>query len=96
MANGKPRLPRRWVFHKQACRAPHSCARIRDCPHHYSASESLYPDLEEGLEEAYGLDSAYVVDISAHDAGVAQILGVAAARCLSSEFKGGPVLGVTV
>ena len=57
--------------------------------------EGLYPDLEEGLEEAYGLDSAYVVDISAHEEGVAQILGVAAARCLSSEFKGGPVLGVT-
>lgn len=57
--------------------------------------EGLYPDLEEGLVEAYGLDAAYVVDLSSNEEGVSHILGTAAARCLSDEFKGGPVLGLT-
>ena len=57
--------------------------------------EGLYPDLEEGLIEAYGLDAAYVVDIDPTEEGIAQILGAAAARCLSSAFEGGPVLGFT-
>jgi len=55
----------------------------------------LYPDLEDGLAEAYGLDSVYVVDIGTTEDGVAQILGAAAARCLSRELDGGPVLGFT-
>ena len=57
--------------------------------------EGLYPGLEDGLMEAYGLDAAYVVDISASEVGVAHVLGAAAAACLSSEFKSGPVLGFT-
>ena len=57
--------------------------------------EGLYPGLEDGLMEAYGLDAAYVVDISASEVGVAQVLGAAAAACLSGEFKNGPVLGFT-
>jgi DNA-binding transcriptional regulator LsrR (DeoR family) len=57
--------------------------------------EGLYPDLEEGLVEAYGLDAAYVVDIDPTEDGIAQILGAAAARCLSGAFEGGPVLGFT-
>ncbi len=57
--------------------------------------EGLYPGLEDGLMEAYGLDAAYVVDISASEVGVAHVLGAAAAACLSSEFKCGPVLGLT-
>jgi DNA-binding transcriptional regulator LsrR (DeoR family) len=57
--------------------------------------EGLYPDLEDGLIEAYGLDAAYVVDIGSTEDGIAQILGAAAARCLNGEFDGGPVLGFT-
>ncbi len=57
--------------------------------------EGLYPDLEEALIEAYGLDAAYVVDVDPAGEGVAQILGAAAARCLTDVFEGGPVLGFT-
>jgi DNA-binding transcriptional regulator LsrR (DeoR family) len=57
--------------------------------------EGLYPELEDGLAAAYGLQAVYVVDITARESGVELILGAAAARCLSTEFKGGPVLGLT-
>ena len=57
--------------------------------------EGLYPDLEDDLVEAYGLDSAYVVDVGSSDNGIAQILGAAAARCLGHEFDAGPVIGFT-
>ena len=57
--------------------------------------EGLYPDLEDGLIAAYGLDAAYVIDIGSTEDGIAQILGAAAARCLTDVFNGGPVLGFT-
>jgi DNA-binding transcriptional regulator LsrR (DeoR family) len=57
--------------------------------------EGLYPDLEDGLIEAYGLEAVYVIDIGSTEDGIAQILGAAAARCLSDIFDGGPVLGFT-
>lgn len=57
--------------------------------------EGLYPDLEEGLVARYGLDAAYVVDVDPAEDGIAQVLGAAAARCLSNVFEGGPVLGFT-
>lgn len=57
--------------------------------------EGLYPGLEDGLMETYGLDAAYVVDISVDEPDVAHVLGAAAADCLSNEFKGGPVFGLT-
>lgn len=57
--------------------------------------EGLYPDLEDGLIAAYGLDAAYVIDIGSTENGIAQILGAAAARCLTDVFDGGPVLGFT-
>ncbi|HRX35339.1 MAG TPA: sugar-binding domain-containing protein [Aestuariivirga sp.] len=57
--------------------------------------EGLYPDLEEGLLEAFGLDAAYVVDIEGPEDDIPQILGAAAARCLSTALDGGPVLGFT-
>lgn len=57
--------------------------------------EGLYPELEDGLAEAYGLQAVYVVDITARESGVELILGAAAARCLSTEFDGGPILGLT-
>lgn len=57
--------------------------------------EGLYPDLEDGLIESYGLDAAYVIDIGSTEDGIAQILGAAAARCLTDGFNGGPVLGFT-
>ena len=57
--------------------------------------EGLYPDLEEGLLDSFGLDAAYVVDIEPDEEGIAQILGAAAARCLGDSFAQGPVLGFT-
>jgi DNA-binding transcriptional regulator LsrR (DeoR family) len=57
--------------------------------------EGLYPDLEEGLAEAYGLDAVHVVDISSSEEGIAHVLGTAAARCLEDEFDKGPVVGFT-
>lgn len=57
--------------------------------------EGLYPDLEDGLIEAFGLDAAYVIDIGSAEEGISQILGAAAARCLTDVFAGGPVLGFT-
>lgn len=57
--------------------------------------EGLYPDLEEGLAAVYGLQAAYVVDISARENGLEQVLGAASAQCLSKELSGGPVLGLT-
>jgi DNA-binding transcriptional regulator LsrR (DeoR family) len=57
--------------------------------------EGLYPELEDGLAAAYGLQAVYVVDITARESGVELILGAAAARCLATELKGGPVLGLT-
>ena len=57
--------------------------------------EGLYPDLEDGLSEAFGLDAVYVVDVGANEDGIPQVLGAAAARCLSGAFDGGPVLGFT-
>ena len=57
--------------------------------------EGLYPDLEDGLAKAFGLDAAYVVDISSSEAGVAHVLGTAAAQCLVGEFNNGPVVGFT-
>ncbi len=57
--------------------------------------DGLYPDLEDGLIESYGLDAAYVVDISASEVGMVHVLGTAAADCLAHEFNGGFVLGFT-
>ncbi len=57
--------------------------------------DGLYPDLEDGLMDAYGLDGVYVVDISSSEVGIAHVLGAAAAGCLANEFKSGPVLGFT-
>ena len=57
--------------------------------------EGLYPELEDRLAEAYGLRAVYVVDITAREGGVELLLGASAARCLSAELQGGPILGLT-
>ena len=57
--------------------------------------EGLYPELEERLAAAYALDAVYVVDMTARESGIELILGAAAARYLSAELEGGPVLGLT-
>ena len=57
--------------------------------------EGLYPDIEDGLIAAYGLEAAYVIDIGSSEDGISQILGAAAARCLTDAFDSGPVLGFT-
>lgn len=57
--------------------------------------EGLYPDLEDGLSEVYGLDAVYVVDVDPANGGIPEALGAASARCLDDVFAGGPVLGFT-
>lgn len=57
--------------------------------------EGLYPDLEEGLVEAFGIEVAYVIDVDPSENAVAQTLGSAAARCLGDVFDHGPILGFT-
>lgn len=57
--------------------------------------EGLYPELEDGLAAAYGLQAVYVVDVTARESGIEQILGAAAAQCLTSELFDAPLLGLT-
>ena len=57
--------------------------------------EGLYPDLEESLVDSYGLDAAYVVDLDPVEDSVSQVLGAAAARCLSGALQGADVVGFT-
>lgn len=57
--------------------------------------KGLYPDLEDGLIEAFGLDAAFVIDIDPADDDVSSVLGVAAARCLENVFVGGSTIGFT-
>lgn len=57
--------------------------------------EGLYPDLEEGLVDAFGLDAAFVAGIGSQEDGLAPTLGAAAARCLGAVLDGGKVLGFT-
>lgn len=57
--------------------------------------EGLFPDLEDSLVERFGLDAAYVVDVGSSETGLPQILGAAAARCLTTEFEKGAILGFT-
>lgn len=55
----------------------------------------IFPDIEDSLIEAYGLEAVHVFDIGSSEEGIAHILGAAAARCLTDVFAGGPVLGFT-
>jgi DNA-binding transcriptional regulator LsrR (DeoR family) len=57
--------------------------------------EGLYPELEDGLTAAYGLQAVFVVDLTLRESGIELILGAAAARYLPGELQGGPVLGLT-
>jgi DNA-binding transcriptional regulator LsrR (DeoR family) len=57
--------------------------------------EGLYPELEEGLAAAYGLKAVYVVDITTRESGIEQIVGAAAAQCLTSQWFDAPLLGLT-
>ena len=57
--------------------------------------EGLYPDLEDSLAECFGLDAVYVVDAGSSETSLPQILGSAAARCLTPEFEKGAVVGFT-
>ena len=57
--------------------------------------EGLYPELEDGLLNAYGLQAVYVVDVTARESGIEQIIGAAAAQCLAGEVHDGTLLGLT-
>jgi DNA-binding transcriptional regulator LsrR (DeoR family) len=56
--------------------------------------EGLYPDLEEAVEDAYGLRECHVVDVPGDEA-VPRELGVTAARYLDEGTLWGPVIGFT-
>jgi DNA-binding transcriptional regulator LsrR (DeoR family) len=58
-------------------------------------SDGLQPELEEGLEETYGLAEAHVVDAAGSDDAIATALGAAAAPCLSGAPFDGAVVGFT-
>jgi len=57
--------------------------------------EGLYPELEEALENAYGLRECHVVDVPGGDEAVPRELGVTAARYLDEGTLWGPVVGFT-
>lgn len=59
------------------------------------APEGLHPELEEALEDGYGLRECHVVDVSDGDAAVPRELGGAAARYLEEGTLAGPVIGFT-
>jgi DNA-binding transcriptional regulator LsrR (DeoR family) len=56
--------------------------------------DGLHPELEEGLEEAYGLREAHVVE-AYDEATIPQALGGAAARFLGGSALDGAVVGFT-
>lgn len=55
---------------------------------------SVYPDLEEQLEERYGLTEAVVVDATGSHEAVLPALGSATAVFLESTLTGEPVVGI--
>jgi DNA-binding transcriptional regulator LsrR (DeoR family) len=57
--------------------------------------EGLYPELEESLCKNFGIEAAYVVDLTARESGVSMVLGSAAARCLTDVFENSPTVGFT-
>jgi DNA-binding transcriptional regulator LsrR (DeoR family) len=59
------------------------------------APEGLYPELEEGLEDAYGLRECHVVDVPGGDEAIPHELGGAVARYLEEGTLWGSVVGFT-
>lgn len=57
--------------------------------------EGLHPDLEEQLEQRYGVPEVHVVEVPAADEAVPYALGWAAARFLSGGTLLGPTVGFT-
>ena len=57
--------------------------------------EGLHPDLEEGLEAAYGLVEVHVVEVPGGDRAVPAALGAAAARYLAQASLEEAVVGFT-
>ena len=59
------------------------------------APDGLYPELEEELEDAYGVREVHVVDVLGGDQAIPRDLGGAAARYLTEAAPWGPVVGFT-
>jgi DNA-binding transcriptional regulator LsrR (DeoR family) len=57
--------------------------------------EGLHPELEERVEEAYGLSEVHVVEVQGGDAAVAHTLGWAAAHFFPASTLTGKVTGFT-
>lgn len=57
--------------------------------------EGIHPELEETIEQSYGLMEAHVVDVAQGDTDLAALLGRAAARYLRGATVGGAVVGFT-
>ena len=59
------------------------------------APEGLHPELEEALEDAYGLRECHIVDLTGRDEVIPRELGSAVARYLEEGTLGGGVVGFT-
>lgn len=59
------------------------------------APEGLYPELEEALEDTFGVREVHVVDVPGGDAAVPRELGSATARYLDEASLWGPLIGFT-
>jgi DNA-binding transcriptional regulator LsrR (DeoR family) len=59
------------------------------------APDGLYPELEEEVEDAYGVREVHVVDVLGGDQAIPRDLGGAAARYLTEAAPWGPVVGFT-
>lgn len=57
--------------------------------------EGLHPDLEEQIEQGYGVTEVHVVEVPAGDAAISYALGWAAAHFFSIGTQLGPTLGFT-
>lgn len=59
------------------------------------APEGLHPEIEEEIEDAYGLRECHVVEVPAGDEAIPYELGVAAAQYFSASTLWGPRVGFT-
>jgi DNA-binding transcriptional regulator LsrR (DeoR family) len=59
------------------------------------APDGLYPELEEELEDAYGVREVHIVDVIGGDDSIPRDLGGAAARYLGEAAPWGPRVGFT-
>ena len=60
-----------------------------------TVAQGIYTDLEEALEQRYGLAEALIVDVEGSDQDIVEALGSAAASYLETTLTGGERLGIS-